>query len=167
MIDDFQWAAVYSHDLMWGQHSPPKRIREAGKRLFEAPISPSGLAFLNHFFHGDFLRLWQLALNCAVVIQAEVLTLSASHEIEIDQEGFPSLPLIACVIVPCHLKTIAHIDPRAMKSLGYKRCSRFMHPENDVDHDKPGNPSMDWTVMDFSYPKSSHVPWTQVSILNA
>jgi len=162
MIDDFQGAAVYSHDLMRGQDSPPKRIREAGKRLFEAPISPSGFAFLNHLSHGDFLRLWQLALNGAVVIQAEVLTLGAPHKVEIDQEGFPSLPLIACVIAPGLLKTIAHIDPRAMKSLGDKACSRFMHPENDIDHGEFGNPSMDWMIMDFAYPKSSHVLWTQV-----
>jgi len=37
-----------------------------------------------------------------------------------------------------------------------------MHPENDIDHGEFGNPSMDWMIMDFAYPKSSHVLWTQV-----
>jgi hypothetical protein len=114
MVDHLEGASIYAYDLMRRKNFPPQPVGEACQRFLETPISSSCLAGFDHPAH-LITRLGQeRAFHFEVMVQTVVVPFRATHQIEVDLEGFSPLPLVALIVSPPNLETVSHVDARAV-----------------------------------------------------
>lgn len=136
VFQDLARTPVDAHQFVGGKVFRPRAVGKASEGFLEPPVTFFRCALLGYILHPLSDRGWSLFLDGFVVVETEIFLFVGSEEIEVHDEGFS--PLVFIVLVSrTFVEVPTHIDSGMVEDLGNERCARFVHAQDDVDHDFP------------------------------